>query len=61
MEDFHGKCYKCETVVGVVDASDDEAVGTAELIEEVFTSSNPPLREHGAKVRLEGFVCYPRS
>jgi len=39
--------------VRVVDAGDDEAVGTAELIEEVFMSSNPPLREHASKVRLE--------
>jgi hypothetical protein len=39
--------------VSAVDPDDDEAVGTAELIEEVFMSSNPPLREHGSKVRLE--------
>lgn len=39
--------------VRALDPADDEAVGTAELIEEVFMSSNPPLREHASKVRLE--------
>lgn len=39
--------------VGVLDKSDQEAVRTAELIEEVFMSDNPPLREIDAQARLE--------
>ena len=38
--------------VSTVDKEDSEAVGTAELIEEVFTSSNTGLREHASAVRL---------
>lgn len=34
--------------------NDVEVAGTAKLIEEVFTSSKPPLREHAAQVRLDG-------
>ena len=40
-------------IVRAFNQTDDEAVGIAELIEEVFMSSNPPLRELAAKARLE--------
>ena len=39
--------------VAVLDAHDNEAAGTAELIREVFSSSHPELRSHAAKARLE--------
>ena len=39
--------------VGVLVTGDAEVTGTAALIEEVFSSSNPPLRSRNAQARLE--------